>query len=117
ETGEADAAMLAELARCTGLAERSAWAARWACRISGADEGVLFVADPARAALLCTGTSGESAAKSTRKSVSSGSGLARDVLRDRATRVVRTDEAAFRSDPLVLAVGSGASAIAVSPLL
>ena len=117
EGGETDAAMLAELARCTGLGERSTWAARWACRLSGADAGGVFMLDPVRSALLCTGASGEAAARSLRRSVPSNSGLARDVLRDRATRVVRTDEAGAREDPLVLAVSAGAAAVCVSPLL
>jgi RND family efflux transporter MFP subunit len=116
EGGETEAAMLAELARCTGLGERSTWAARWACRLSGADAGGVFVLDPVRSALLCTGVSGEAAARSLRRSVPSNSGLARDVLRDRATRVVRVDEAGAREDPLVLAVSAGAAAVCVSPL-
>ncbi|HEY3350440.1 MAG TPA: GAF domain-containing protein [Thermoanaerobaculia bacterium] len=116
ESGETDAAMLAEFVRCTGLGERSTWAARWACRLSGADAGGIFVLDTVRSSLLCTGVFGEAAARSLRRSVPSNSGLARDVLRDRATRVVRVDEAGAREDPLVLAVSAGAAAVCVSPL-
>ena len=117
EFGETDAAMLAELARCTGLGESSTWAARWACRVSGADAGVLLVLDSARGSLLCTGASGEAAARSLRRSIPSNAGVARDVLRDRTTRVVRTDEAGVLDDPLVLAVSAGASVACVTPLL
>ena len=37
--------MLAELARSGSLAERSAWAARWAARLTGADSAILFTID------------------------------------------------------------------------
>jgi RND family efflux transporter MFP subunit len=116
EAAEAEVAMLAELARCAGLGERSTWAARWAARLSGADTAVLFVVDPSQAALVCTGASGEGAAKSLRRALSRETGLARDVLHDRGARLVRTDEMAFLGDPLVLAVPGGAAAVFVAPL-
>jgi RND family efflux transporter MFP subunit len=117
EAAEAEAAMLAELARCAGLGERSTWAARWAARLSGADTAVLFVVDPAQAALVCTGASGEAAAKSLRRALPRETGLVRDVLRDRGARLVRTDEIASLADPLVQAVPGGAAAVFVAPLL
>src|SRR5450755_815226 len=94
EAAEVEEAMLAELALCTGLGERSMWAARWAARLSGADTAVLFVVDPAQAALICTGASGEAAAKSLRHAFPRETGLARDVLLDRGARLVRIDEIA-----------------------
>ncbi len=117
EAAEAEVAMLAELARCAGLGERSTWAARWAARLSGADTAVLFVADPAQALLVCTGASGEEAAKSLRRTVSRETGLARDVLHDRGARMVRLDEIASIADPLVQTLPAGAAAVLVAPLL
>ena len=114
EAAEVEDAMLAELARCTGLGERSMWAARWAARLSGADTAVLFVVDPAQAALICTGASGDAAAKSLRRAFPRETGLARDVLRDRGARLVRTDEIASLADPLVQAVPGGAAAVSGS---
>ncbi|MFI5120887.1 MAG: GAF domain-containing protein [Thermoanaerobaculia bacterium] len=117
EAAEAEVAMLAELARCTGLVERSMWAARWAARLSGADTAVLFVVDPAQAVLVCTGASGEGAAKSLRRTFPRETGLVQEVLRDRGARLVRTDEIASRADALLQAVPGGAAAVLVAPLL
>jgi RND family efflux transporter MFP subunit len=117
DPGGNDAAMLAELARCAGASDRAAWAARWASRLCGAENAVLFVLDSARSTLVAAGASGDAAAKILRRSVPSNAGLARDVLRDRATRVVRADDPGVASDALVTAVKAGTSAVCVAPLL
>jgi RND family efflux transporter MFP subunit len=109
---EAESAMLAELARAGNLAERSAWAARWAARLTAADAAVLFVVDPARATLVSTGAFGEGAARSLRKTASREEGLAAEVLRDRGTRLVRGNSV----DPLVVALPGRAATALVAPL-
>ncbi len=111
--GEAEFAMLAELARAGNLAERSAWAARWAARLTDADAAVLFVVDPVHATLVSTGAFGEGATRSLRKVASREEGLAADVLRDRGARLVRGDTA----DPLVAALPVRAATALVAPLL
>ncbi len=110
---EAELAMLAELARAGSLAERSAWAVRWAARLAAADTAVLFVVDPVRATLVATGAFGEGATRSLRRTAPREEGLAAEVLRDRAPRVVRGDD----SDPLVAALPGRAAAALVAPLL
>jgi RND family efflux transporter MFP subunit len=115
ETGratEAESAMLAELARAGSLAERSAWAARWAARIVAADSAVLFVVDPGQSTLVSTGAFGETAMRSKRKTASREEGLAAEVLRERETRIVRGDAA----DPLVVALPRRATTALVAPL-
>ena len=116
ETGratEAESAMMAELARSGSLAERSAWAAKWAARVTAADAAVLFVLDPGQATLVSTGAFGEAASRSLHKTAFRDGGLAAEVLRERGIRVVREDAA----DPLVAALPSRASTALVAPLL
>ncbi len=115
EAAEAEAAMLAELARAGSLAERSGWAARWSARLAGADFAIVHAIDTERGTLVATGSSGEGVPKGARSPVPRDAGLARDVLRDRTTRLVRAGDAAAQ-DPL-LAKLSGAAAFAVAPLL
>jgi RND family efflux transporter MFP subunit len=109
---EAESAMLAELARAGSLAERSAWAARWAARLVAADSAVLFVVDPGQSTLVSTGAFGETATRGKRKTASREEGLAAEVLRERETRIVRGDAA----DPLVVALPRRATTALVAPL-
>ena len=117
ETAEVEAATLAELARCESLGEKSAWAARWAAKIAGADASLVFAGDPLQPTLVCTGAFGERAAKSLRRTVSRETGLARDVLRDRGARLIRREEIASLGDPLLKELPGGAEGAILAPLL
>ena len=117
ETAEVEAAMLAELARCESLGEKSAWAARWAAKIAGADASLVFAGDPLQPTLVCTGAFGEGAVKSLRRTVSRETGLARDVLRDRGARLIRREEIASLGDPLLKELPGGAEGAILAPLL
>jgi len=116
ETPEVEAAVLAELARCESLGEKSAWAARWAAKLAGADASLVFAGDPLQTTLVSTGAFGEGAAKNLRRTVSRESGLARDVLRDRGARLIRREEIASLADPLLGDLPEGAGGTIVAPL-
>jgi RND family efflux transporter MFP subunit len=116
ENTEVEAAALAELARCESLGEKSAWAARWAATLAGADASLVFAGDPAQATLVCTGAFGEGAAKSLRRIVSRETGLARDVLLERGARLIRREEIASLADPLLKELPGSAEEAILAPL-
>ena len=117
ENAEVETAMLAELARCESVGEKSAWAARWAATLAGADASLVFAGDPVQPTLVCTGAFGEGAAKSLRRTVSRETGLARDVLLERGARLIRREEIASLADPLLKELPAGAEGAILAPLL
>ena len=114
---EAEAGALGELARCETVVQKAAWAARWCARLSGADAALVFAVHAPTGGWIALGASGEGAAKGLQRVVSRDSGVAREVARSRAARVVRRDDAAAVSDPLLSALPAGSGAILVAPLL
>lgn len=116
EAAEAEAAMLAELARCDSLGEKSAWAARWAAKLAEADASLVFAGDPVQPTLVCTGAFGEGAAKNLRRTVSRETGLARDVLHDRGARLIRREEITSLADPLLRDLPGGVAGAILAPL-
>ncbi|HMA29798.1 MAG TPA: GAF domain-containing protein [Thermoanaerobaculia bacterium] len=114
---EAEAGALGELARCETLAQKAAWAARWCARLAGADAALVFAVHAATNGWIALGAFGEGAAKALRRVVPRDSGIAREVVRSRAAKAVRGDDAAVISDPLLSALPAGSGAILVAPFL
>ncbi len=82
--GDTGTSVLTELALCENLAQVSAWTARGAARVSGADTALVWTPDPSNRLLLCTGGSGDGARAFNRRSVGRDDPIARDLVRDRA---------------------------------
>jgi RND family efflux transporter MFP subunit len=114
---EAESGALGELARCETVAQKAAWAARWCVRLSGADVALVFCVDAPSGGWIALGASGESAAKSLRRVVPRDAGVAREAARSRTLRVMRRDDAASVSDPIVSLLPGGSGSVLIAPLL
>jgi RND family efflux transporter MFP subunit len=114
---EAESGVLGELARCETVSQKAAWVARWAARFSGADLALVFGVDAPSGGWIALGASGEGAAKSLRRVVPRDAGVARDAARSRASRMMRRDDAASVSDPVVSLLPSGSGSVLIAPLL
>lgn len=114
---EAESGALGELARCETVAQKAAWAARWCARLSGADVALVFCVDAPSGGWIALGASGEGAAKSLRRVVPRDAGVAREAARNRTPRVMRRDDAASVSDPIVSLLPEGSGSVLIAPLL
>jgi len=114
---EAESGALGELARCETVAQKAAWAARWCARLSGADVALVFCIDAPSGGWIALGASGEGAAKSLRRVVPRDAGVAREAARSRTPRVMRRDDAASVSDPIVSLLPGGFGSVLIAPLL
>jgi len=92
---------LAEVSRSESLPQTAAAAARGAAHVAGAETAFLFSPDGPSGELVCTGAWGEGAAGRLRRTVPSGTGLARDLARDRTPRLLRREERMRTADPLL----------------
>ncbi len=113
---ESEISALAELALCENLSQTSGWAARWSASMAGADGVLLWAPDTVHPLFLCIGAHGAGLEKILRRSIPRETGLAHDLVRDRAAIALDRDEIFSTEDPFLRGVPRSTQACLAVPL-
>jgi RND family efflux transporter MFP subunit len=107
---------LAELALCEGFMQVAAFTVRWSAVSGAADAAFLWTPDTSQPQWVCTGASGEGAARALRRTAPRETGVAHELLRDRAPVFLGKVRLTGTDDPFLKALPSWAEACLALPI-